>query len=199
MKPVKALGRGSVASIMRGLLGISWVLLWLGAAATLLVAIAYIVASIMVASGGLDPQWLHEKSQYIRLRNADIENYRGPDWLLVWSTLLLAGIGTAGGLVIVWRLRKLFDTFLSGEPFRRENAYHLRIIWITMLAVEISRLVLMGVFGVLIRVLGGPDLITRPRGGDFSIMTWSAILILIVLAEIFREGARLKEEQELTI
>jgi hypothetical protein len=29
--------------------------------------------------------------------------------------------------------------------------------------------------------------------------TWGSILILIVLAEVFREGARLKEEQELTI
>jgi hypothetical protein len=30
-------------------------------------------------------------------------------------------------------------------------------------------------------------------------MTWGAIVILIVLAEVFREGARLREEQDLTI
>ena len=32
-----------------------------------------------------------------------------------------------------------------------------------------------------------------------DLSTWGSILILIVLAEVFREGARLKEEQELTI
>ena len=34
---------------------------------------------------------------------------------------------------------------------------------------------------------------------SIRLSTWGSILILIVLAEVFREGARLKEEQELTI
>jgi hypothetical protein len=34
---------------------------------------------------------------------------------------------------------------------------------------------------------------------NIDLSTWMSIAILIVLAEVFREGARLKEEQELTI
>jgi hypothetical protein len=32
-----------------------------------------------------------------------------------------------------------------------------------------------------------------------GLMAWFTIAIVVVLAEVFREGARLKEEQELTI
>jgi hypothetical protein len=32
-----------------------------------------------------------------------------------------------------------------------------------------------------------------------DLSTWASILILVVLAEVFREGARMKAEQELTI
>jgi hypothetical protein len=102
-----------------------------------------------------------------------------------------------GSLIIVWRLRKLFDSFSSGEPFQRENATHLRVIWITMLAIEIARYLLLALTGVLLRVFEPAVEANYVFAIDLS--TWGSILILIVLAEVFREGARLKEEQELTI
>jgi hypothetical protein len=36
-------------------------------------------------------------------------------------------------------------------------------------------------------------------GMKIDLMAWFTIAIVVVLAEVFREGARLKEEQELTI
>jgi hypothetical protein len=45
----------------------------------------------------------------------------------------------------------------------------------------------------------------EPVGSDLTfqieidLSTWLSIFVLIALAEVFREGARLKEEQELTI
>ena len=57
--------------------------------------------------------------------------------------------------VIVWRLRRLFESFTSGEPFRRENADHLRVIWITMLVIEVARYVLLALtIGLLIAAFG---------------------------------------------
>jgi hypothetical protein len=199
---MQALGKRSVASLIRSGLGIAWLLAWILLAGTLFTAIGYAVAAIMTANGALDPAWLHEKANHIRLSNSgSIENYRGPDWLIVYTTLVIAGIGLGGALIVIWRLRKLFDSFLTGDPFRRENAHHLRVIWITMAAVEVTRIAL-GIFAsALLRVFGGPDMQIHPgpSEGPFNIMTWASILILIVLAEVFREGARLKEEQELTI
>ena len=36
-------------------------------------------------------------------------------------------------------------------------------------------------------------------GGGVNLTTWFAVLVIIVLAEVFREGARLRGEAELTI
>jgi len=38
----------------------------------------------------------------------------------------------------------------------------------------------------------------RPTGG-VSLTAWFAVLVVFVLAEVFREGARLRREAELTI
>ena len=42
----------------------------------------------------------------------------------------------------------------------------------------------------------------RARGapaGGLNLTTWFAVLVVFVLAEVFREGARLRREAELTI
>jgi hypothetical protein len=112
---------------------------------------------------------------------------------------LIGAVAITGGLMIVWRLRKLFDSFCSGQPFAKENATHLRAIWITMLAVEIARYLLLFVTIGLFAVYGGP--LTQNVGLrlSFDWSTWASIAILVVLAEVFREGARMRREQELTI
>jgi hypothetical protein len=35
--------------------------------------------------------------------------------------------------------------------------------------------------------------------GSVSLTTWFAVLVIVVLSEVFREGARLRGEAELTI
>jgi len=122
----------------------------------------------------------------------------GLHWTAIAPAFLIGAVVIAGALIIVWRLRRLFDSFSSGDPFRTENAQHLRVIWITMFAIEIARYLLMGLTGFLLTHFG-------PHGAKASIeinidvSTWMSILILIVLAEVFRVGARMREEQDLTI
>ena len=69
-----------------------------------------------------------------------------------------------------------------------------------MVAIEVSRYALMGLMAVLLYQVRDPAVraISLSLDGE-RLSTWGSILILIVLAEVFREGARLKEEQELTI
>jgi hypothetical protein len=202
---MKALGKGSIASIVRVGLVIAWYALWIAAIGIVVGGIGYGVILALIANGSIDPALLEGGAG-----NADLGAGSGGDfhvtydqpgggtWPVVVPALMIAAVAVAGSLVIVWRLRKLFDSFSSGEPFRRENAAHLRVIWITMLIIEVSRYVLMGLTGVLLARFGGPDVDANYTFAiDFS--NWMSILILIVLAEVFREGARLKEEQELTI
>lgn len=203
---MKALGKGSIASIVEAGLGIARIVLWaligLWAAAFL----AYLVFVGLLGAGVLDPSLAeigNGENLRIRILGVDgdaIENVRWTDWHFIVPALLIAGVGIGGSLIIVTQLRLLFDSFRSGEPFRRENAKYLRAIWIAMAAIELSRYVLLGVTAALLVHAQDPSVqsISLSLDGE-RISTWGSILTLIVLAEVFREGARLKEEQELTI
>jgi hypothetical protein len=203
---MKALGKGSIASIIRVGLLIAWIVLWVAAAFLVLAAVGYGFVLVMIANGWMDPAILSGGDGQVRLGEGGgdfhltYDNPGGATWPVVVPALLIAGVAVGGSLIIVWRLRKLFDSFSSGEPFRRENAQHLRVIWITMVVIELSRYALMGLAAVLLYQFQNENIaaVTLEVGGErFS--AWMSIIVLIVLAEVFREGARLKEEQELTI
>lgn len=201
---MKALGQGSIASLVEVGLAVARIALWAMLGLWVIAFLAYLGFIVLMGAGALDPTIADAgNSDNFRIRvfgvdSGTVENVRWTDWHIIVPSLLLAGVGVGGSLIIVSQLRLLFDSFRSGEPFRRTNAHHLRVIWMTMLGIELARYVLLAAFAVLLGVFGGPEIdadITR----SFNISTWGSILILIVLAEVFREGARLKEEQELTI
>jgi hypothetical protein len=202
---MKALGKGSIASIVRVGLQIAWIVLWVAAGFLALGAIAYAAILVMTANGAIDPALLQGGDGRINAGGGDgtfsvtYDDANGFTWPVAIPFFLIGAVAIAGALIIVWRLKKLFDNFTSGEPFKRENAVHLRVIWITMLVVEVSRYLLLGLTSFLLIQFGqGDRQFSITMDGD-RIAAWGSILILIVLAEVFREGARLKEEQELTI
>lgn len=202
---MKALGKGSVASVVKVGLTIAWWVLWIGLGCLVLGAIGYAALLWCISAGLVDGSILTGNSDQIRVGGehggltVDFDESGGATWPVVVPSLLIGGVVLVGGLVIVGRLRELFDSFTSGEPFRRENASHLRVIWIAMLAIEVSRYLLLGLTSVLIAAFGTPDGTTARFDPNIDLTNWMAIFVLIVLAEVFREGARLKEEQELTI
>ncbi|MGH6949574.1 MAG: DUF2975 domain-containing protein [Vitreimonas sp.] len=196
---MKALGKGSIASIVRIGLQVAWWGLWLASGLLAAAAVSYGVILALIASGAMDPSILEaNRDAQVQIPGITLDNPPDIIWPVVVPGMLNAGVAIGGGLVIVGRLKQLFDNFTSGEPFRRENASHLRAIWIAMLAIEISRFALLALAGALLAAFG-PDEIERTVSLSIDISTWASIFILIVLAEVFREGARLKEEQELTI
>jgi hypothetical protein len=203
---MKALGKGSIASIIRIGLMVAWWILWFCAFCVAIGTICYGVVLALISSGAIDPSLLQGGAGDINVGQSGgdfhvtYDQPGGGTWPVVVPTLLIAAVAVVGSLIIVWRLRKLFDSFSSGEPFRRENATHLRVIWITMIVIELARYALTASTAGLVIAFGesqGVGIRDVELSVDFS--TWGSILILIVLAEVFREGARLKEEQELTI
>jgi Protein of unknown function (DUF2975) len=197
----RVLGRGSVAAFLKLALDVAWVLLWFAAGALAIAAIAYLIVLILIGAGTLPHALLEPGPATFEFGPVkvvtDQDDTLAPP--LAIAAFLAAGVAVGGSLVIVLRLKRLFKSFTSHQPFSAENAVHLRVIWITMLVMELSRYVLWMIVKALVAVLG------LPRGTDIHVSspinwnTWGAILILIVLAEVFREGARLREDQELTI
>ncbi|MGE0596335.1 MAG: DUF2975 domain-containing protein [Hyphomonadaceae bacterium] len=198
---MRALGKGSLASFMKAVLGIVWVVLWIAAAALALGSAGYLCLMILIGAGIVPMDVLEVGDATINLGPVTIQAENDDRLVLpvVAPALLASAVAVGGALIIVARLRKLFANFTSGEPFSADNASHLRVIWITMLVMELSRYAIAAIIVVLVGVFGTPETTEIEIQAPVNLMTWGAIFVLIVLAEVFREGARLKEEQELTI
>ncbi|MEQ1619556.1 MAG: DUF2975 domain-containing protein [Terricaulis sp.] len=201
---MKALGKDSIASFVQVALTIAWILLWVALGLLAITALAYCAILGLGSAGVLDPAiFLGAKDGGIRIETDQgtlvVYDNLSAAWPVFVPALLIGAVAVGGGLIIVDRLRRLFASFTSGEPFQRENATHLRVIWITMLAIEGARFVLMGALATVFAAVGAPNNVDPDFNISVDFSTWMSIAILIVLAEVFREGARMKEEQELTI
>jgi hypothetical protein len=179
-------------------LDIAWVLLWIGAAGFCLAVIAYGASSALAGAGVLADATFEQGKIEVRSGQVVlIKEGRVLDWRVLTPLMLVVGVAVAGSLAVVWRLKRLFRNFTSGEPFSADNARHMRAIWIILVGIELGRYAIMGVLGVILLSAGTPEGVSF--GFRFNLTTWLVILILIVLAEVFREGARLREEEKLTI
>ncbi|MDO9430429.1 MAG: DUF2975 domain-containing protein [Pseudomonadota bacterium] len=176
---MRALGPGSVSSFLKIILDVVFVALWIGLGAVALMMLAALLFSF-------NPDLIDNFS--IRAGDAEIVS-RGP---VLLGGLAAAGLYLAGVLVIVERLRKIFATLTAGDPFHPENVRRLRVIGLVLAGLEIGRYV---IYGLGMWALPDAD-IQRP---EFSPTAWFSVLVVFVLAEVFREGARLRREAELTI
>ena len=193
---MRALGKGSIAEIIRIGLVIAWAALWVAAAALIAMTGAY----ALHVAGLVNFASLFGPDSHIRIDDSlVVAPVSAPTWPVVVPVFLICAVVIVGGMMIVWRLRKLFDSFCSGQPFAKENSKHLRAIWMTMIGIEVARYLLLALTSFLVLRFGGPLAQSAHISVGINLSTWASILILIVLAEVFREGARMKAEQELTI
>ena len=91
-------------------------------------------------------------------------------------------------------LRKILNTLAEGDPFLPENAPRLTRIAISVAILEIIR----NFVGFLLIAI---DVVDTEESFQFSInlSAWVAVAVLVILSQVFREGARLREEEKMTI
>lgn len=176
---LRTLGPGSVSSVLKIALDVAYVVLALAALAVLLT---------MVAALFLLPSDM----------NLTVTNDAGGRQLPLTRPLVLFGLGAViaylGGFVLILRqLRKVFRTLTLGDPFQPENVNRLRIIGLTLAVVTGG---VWGAQGVASRLTHG---IVETQGIGPLVTPAFSVLVVFVLAEVFREGARLRREAELTI
>jgi hypothetical protein len=115
--------------------------------------------------------------------------------------LPMAIVALAAIVFIIDRLRRIFRTLNEGDPFVPENAGHLRAIALGILVYQVLSYASHGVIALVFTLSGNPV----ESGGrvvpEFSLNlgAWFAIIAFLVLAEVFVEGARLRDEQKFTI
>lgn len=180
--PVALLGPGSVSSLLKVVLDVVYVALILATAA----AAVGVAALLLAAPFKISHAPLHVRMDQHDLDFADLMR----DWPRASALLAGAGLYLAALCLIFNRLRRVFETLIAGDPFRPENVGRLRLIGAALIACE--------AIGNGVRLLAGAW-IAQDRGLSLNLTAWFAILVVFVLAEVFREGARLRRDAELTI
>lgn len=174
---MRALGPGSVSSFLKIILDVVYFALWIGVIAVTLMVVAALLFTF-------NPDLLDDVS----LSTGQLAK----SWPAISGGLTAAGLYMGGVLVIVGLLRRIFVTLTAGDPFHPDNVGRLRLIGGILAALEVGRYAF---FGIASWLFAG---IEHDKHG-FSVNTWFSVLVVFVLAEVFREGARLRREAELTI
>ena len=96
--------------------------------------------------------------------------------------------------VVLRRLLAIVGTVRAGDPFVAANAQRLQAIAWALLVLQLLSLVI-GAIGEAVSTPAHPvDL-----DAGFSIAGWLAVLLTFVLARVFAEGARMREDLEGTV
>ena len=106
----------------------------------------------------------------------------------------LSGALIAGSFVIIaYLLKRLLFTLMQGDPFIPENINRLRKIWIILALTEAFRMVA----STMISFMDPNDAMSLDL--DIRFTSWFLVFVIATVAEVFRHGTALRQEQKLTI
>ena len=97
-------------------------------------------------------------------------------------------------LIFLRRLLEIVESVRVGDPFVRQNASRLQTIGWVLLGLQLLSLAV----GVIARIVTTDAHPFRVHAG-FSTGGWLTVLLLFVLARVFGEGARMRDELEGTV
>lgn len=177
---MRAMGPGSVSSLLKYALDVAYVLLFAASGLLVILSLASLILPIPA-------------DYLLTLDGPDGPVQVRPTGPLFAANLFGWAVYALILTIVIGRLRKIFATLTVGDPFHPENVRRLRVVGVALAAQE-------GVL-ILMRLINSwivPGAVRR-FSGWFDVTAWFAILVVFVLAEVFREGARLRHEAELTI
>jgi hypothetical protein len=172
---MRAIGKGSLSSILAVGLHVTRIILWIALGgvtfALLFLPIAPVIANMFGGSDALvfDGDGFADAEDFIKVANA----------FVTFAVMLF----------VVNRLLEILKTLRFGSPFVKENADRFRGLGYALLMGEGAKFA----FGFLSLIYDADVDINT------SFITWLAIVAVFVLSEVFREGAQMKEEQDLTV
>ncbi len=92
------------------------------------------------------------------------------------------------------QLRRILSTLAEGDPFVPNNAPRLTRIAIAIGLIEIIRMCSVVVLAATVDLGEG-----YVANININLAVWGAIIVLLILAQVFKEGTRLREEEKMTI
>lgn len=110
------------------------------------------------------------------------------------AIMVIGIVGTPITYVVFSRLLRMVESVRTGEPFTRENAGRLRTTAWAMLALELLHICVVAIASA-VSTKGVPLRISS----NLHVTGWLGILMLFVLAQVFLEGTRMREDLEGTV
>jgi hypothetical protein len=110
------------------------------------------------------------------------------------AIMVIGIVGTPIAYVVFSRLLRIVESVRTGEPFTMDNAGRLRTIAWALLGLELLHVC---VAAIASRV--STREVPLHINGNFDLTGWLAILLLFVLAQVFLEGTRMREDLEGTV
>ena len=92
------------------------------------------------------------------------------------------------------QLRRILSTLAEGDPFLPENAPRLTRIAMAIGLIEIIRMCSVLVLAATVDLGEG-----YVANININLAVWGAVIVLLILAQVFKEGTRLREEEKMTI
>jgi hypothetical protein len=109
--------------------------------------------------------------------------------------IMVIGIaGTPIGYVVFSRLLRIVESVCTGKAFTTDNAGRLRTIAWAMVGLEVLHICVVAIASAV-----STKEVPLHINGNFHITGWLSILMLFVLAQVFLEGTRMREDLEGTV
>jgi len=173
---MKLIGRRSVASVLRWVLGF----------VNIVVAFAVIATGLMLAASLVMPDF---GAGFI---DSLADNEAGWRTLMLneRATFLAAFVATLSTWWVLNRLRRMFLAVNQGDAFERANVGRLQGVGLGLIGVQISAFILAWTV---------PEGIIDDLDYSVDLGAWLGILIVFMLAEVFRQGAAMRDDQQMTV
>jgi hypothetical protein len=110
------------------------------------------------------------------------------------AIMVIGIVGTPIAYVVFSRLLRIVESVRTGEPFIMDNAGRLRTIAWALLGVELLHICVVAIASAV-----STKEVPLRINGNFDLTGWLAILLLFVLAQVFLEGTRMREDLEGTV
>jgi hypothetical protein len=173
---MRLIGRRSIASALRWVLGF----------VNVLVTVAVVATGLLLLASLITPDF---GAGFIDALAEDEPGWR-PLMLNEHATFLAAFVAMLSTWWILNRLRRMFLAVNLGDAFERANVGRLQGVGVGLIGVQISALILAWTV---------PEGVIDNLDYSVDLGAWLGILIVFMLAEVFRQGAAMRDEHQMTV
>lgn len=110
------------------------------------------------------------------------------------AIMVIGIVGTPIGYVVFSRLLRIVESVRTGKAFTTDNAGRLRTIAWAMVGLEVLHICVVAVASAV-----STKEVPLHINSNLHITSWLLILMLFVLAQVFMEGTRMREDLEGTV